>query len=122
MNWFLAAGTAVSIGAWLILKRLSFVSPALARQHLAADALVIDVRSPAEFAAGHLRGAVNLPLDRLAGELPQRVPDKDRVLLLHCLSGGRSGLAQLQARRLGYPNALNLGSLARARRIIGVEV
>jgi len=39
-------------------------------------------------------------------------------LLLHCLSGGRSGIARGQLRSLGYPNAFNLGSFARAEKIV----
>jgi phage shock protein E len=50
------------------------------------------------------------------------VPDKDKVLLLHCLSGMRSlnGLRQLQ--RLGYKNVFNLGSLARAKQIVNAPL
>ncbi|WP_328418301.1 MULTISPECIES: rhodanese-like domain-containing protein [unclassified Micromonospora] len=53
-------------------------------------AVVLDVRSPAEFAAGHLPGAVNLPLDELPGAA-RRFAGQDVVAV--CASGGRSAMA-----------------------------
>lgn len=66
---------------------------------LAAGAVVVDVRTPAEFAQGHVPGAVNLPVDVVgdrAGELPQ-----DRIVVVYCASGGRSARAATTLRRLG---------------------
>ncbi|MEV7616616.1 rhodanese-like domain-containing protein [Streptomyces sp. NPDC089799] len=52
---------------------------------------VVDVRTPGEFATGHLPGALNVPLDRLAGSVPElREAAGGRPLLLVCASGGRS--------------------------------
>jgi phage shock protein E len=99
------------------LKRLAFISAEAARKHLARGAWVIDVRSPEEFRGGHLPMAVNIPLGELRESLPRLVKDKGRVLLLHCLSGGRSGIAKQQLKSWGYTNVFNLGSLARARKI-----
>lgn len=65
-------------------------------------ALVLDVRTPAEFAAGHVPGAVNVPfdeLDRRAAELPA---DRDAALVIYCRTGRRSGIAADTLRRLGY--------------------
>ena len=53
--------------------------------------LVVDVRNSSEFAAGHLPGAVNLPLGRLAERLDE-LP-RDRPLVVHCQAGGRAGVA-----------------------------
>lgn len=118
MDWtFLAIAGAV-VMAFFILKRSSFVSEHEACKHLAQGALVIDVRSPEEFRSGHVPDAINLPLGELRESLPRRVKDKNQVLLLHCLSGGRSGIARGQLRRLGYPNVFNLGSYARAEKIV----
>ena len=86
--------------------------------YLKQGALVIDVRSPGEFAAGHLAGAINVPLDQLEAALPQRVRDKNQVLLLQCASGTRSSLAKSKLRGMGYPNAFNLGSYGRAEGIV----
>jgi phage shock protein E len=117
MDYTLILIVALAIVAFLILKRISLVPEQTAREHLRAGALVIDVRSPAEFESGHVPNAVNLPLGTLSAELPRRVTDRNQVLLFHCLSGGRSAVARHQARRLGYRNAFNLGSYSRAERI-----
>ena len=79
---------------------------------------MVDVRNVEEFKADHLPTAVNIPLGELQSALPRRVADKNRVLLLHCLSGTRSGLAKGQLKRLGYTNVFNLGSYGRAKSIL----
>ncbi|CAH0498194.1 rhodanese-like domain-containing protein [Novosphingobium sp. CECT 9465] len=59
---------------------------------IAADeALVVDVREAAEFAEGHIPGAVNVPLSSFEAS---KLPDAgDRTLVLNCLGGKRSGMA-----------------------------
>ncbi|PXW92349.1 rhodanese-like domain-containing protein [Sphaerotilus hippei] len=74
-------------------------------------ALVIDVRSPGEFAGGHLDGAFNLPLDRLEREITAAVADRDTPVVLCCASGMRSGLALGVLQRLGYRNVHNGGGV-----------
>ncbi|GGZ71627.1 rhodanese-like domain-containing protein [Streptomyces subrutilus] len=55
------------------------------------DFTVVDVRTPGEYASGHLPGAVNVPLDRIGASLPElRRAAEDKVLLLVCASGARS--------------------------------
>jgi phage shock protein E len=109
-----AAGVAVVF----VTKRAGQISAPTAREHLQNGALVIDVRSAGEFNSGHLPVAINLPLDELETALPRRVKDRNQVLLLHCLSGTRSGLAKIKLKRMGYPNVFNLGSYGRAERIL----
>ncbi len=66
--------------------------------------------------------AINIPLDVIVAAMPVRMPDRNQVLLLHCQSGMRSGVAVKKLKSLGYTNAFNLGSLSRARAIVdGVE-
>ena len=102
-----------------MLTKIGQISARDALEHLKNGALVIDVRSRAEFNSGHLARAINIPVDEIETALPKRVKDKSQVLLLHCLSGTRSGLAKNKLKRLGYSNVFNLGSLARARKIVG---
>lgn len=77
------------------------ISPAQATQQQAAGALLIDVRTPAEFAAGHLLGATNIPLNTLSAQI-SRFAAPNRPLLLYCSSGQRSRSAALILMRLGY--------------------
>jgi len=101
-----------------MMKRTGQISIPEARKQLNEGALVIDVRSPAEFHSGHLPAALNLPLDEIESTLPQRVQDKNQVLLLHCQSGMRSGLALRKLKALGYTRVFNLGSYPRAQAIL----
>jgi phage shock protein E len=117
MDWKILIIAICVLGAFYGLKRMSFVSAGKAHELLREGALVVDVREPIEFETGHLPGALNIPLGDLKSELPRRQPDKNRVVLLHCLSGGRSGIARRQVQTMGY-TAFNLGSYSRAGGIV----
>ena len=92
--------------------------PAAARRLLAEGARVIDVRSAVEFASNPLPGTLNIPLDILEAQIAGRIPNKNTPLLLHCQSGGRSGIATQLLQRMGYARAFNLGSLSDARAVL----
>lgn len=118
MAWIIVLIIATVAVAMLLMQRVSSASPEMLRKYLREGALVIDVRSPQEYRGGHVPGALNIPLNELSDQLPRDVPDKDKVLLLHCLSGMRSRNGQRQLQRLGYKNVFNLGSLHRAKQIV----
>ena len=118
MNWLPFLILAAVVAVVLTLKKAGQISVKDALAHLKNGALVIDVRSAGEFNSGHLPVAINLPSDELETALPRRVKDRNQVLLLHCLSGTRSGLAKIKLKRMGYPNVFNLGSYGRAERIL----
>ena len=63
---------------------------------------LIDVRTPAEYAEGHIPGAVNIPLRTLADNLDQ-IPSDENVVV-YCASGHRAGMATSTLRSLGYDN------------------
>jgi phage shock protein E len=119
MDWtFLAVAAAAVVVVFFLLKRASFVSADAAREQLQKGALVIDVRTPAEFRREHLPNAINLPLGDVEEGVTRQVKDKSQPLLVHCLSGGRSALAKRQLKKLGYTNVFNLGSYSRASQIV----
>jgi rhodanese-related sulfurtransferase len=68
-------------------------------------AVVVDVREPEEFAAGHVTGAKNVPLDQLEQKLPAAVKNKSLPLLLICATGARAQRAVATAKKLGYEQA-----------------
>lgn len=72
-------------------------------------AVVVDVCSTAEFAAGHVVGAKNVPLDELESRLPGVVKNKALPVILVCASGARSSRAVAIAKKLGYEQAQSLG-------------
>jgi phage shock protein E len=106
------------VAAFLVLKRLALIRPEAARDWVRNGAKVIDVRSQSEYQEKHLAEAINIPVSRLSEAIGQHVPDKAQPVLLHCLGGGRSGIGQGILRRMGYRNAFNLGSYARAEKIL----
>jgi rhodanese-related sulfurtransferase len=66
--------------------------------------LVLDVREPAEFEAGHLPGAVNIPrgvLEFKIGDHPQ-LAQREREILVYCKTSGRAALAAMNLQRMGY--------------------
>ena len=73
-------------------------------------AVLLDVRTPAEFREGHIPGSRNLPLDEI-GRAPGLVEDRTAPLFVYCLSGARSGQAARALRRMGYEQVENIGGI-----------
>ncbi len=94
------------------------ISAAEAQAHLKRGALVVDVRTVEEFKAKSLAGVTNIPLDEIKSKLPTAVTNKSQVILLHCRTGRRSGIAQTELRAMGYTNVFNLGSFEKAQKIV----
>lgn len=72
-------------------------------------AIVVDVRSPEEFAAGHIEGAINIPHDKIAERAAEISADKSKEIVLYCRSGHRAGLAQATLASLGFNHLTNAG-------------
>ena len=73
--------------------------------------VVLDVRTVSEFAEGHIPGAVNIP-NQLIGSAPlSQLPDKNQLILVHCLSGGRSRVAAGKLADMGYTNVKDFGGI-----------
>ena len=68
----------------------------------AGGVTVVDVRSAAEYAMGHVPGAALVPLDTLAAQAKTALPDLDATLLVYCRSGNRSGAAAKMLKDLKY--------------------
>jgi rhodanese-related sulfurtransferase len=95
------------------------VSLAEAKMLMATDPelLVIDVREPAEFKAGHVPGAIHIPRGLLEFKLIKREKNLDRPILIYCRSGARASFAGEKLTKLGYTNVKNMtgGYLAFAK-------
>lgn len=83
---------------------------------------VIDVRTPAEFAEGHLDGAINIDLQspEFAGAIAQLDPAGSYIL--YCKSGNRAGQAVTAMESLGFTTLVNLGDVASASVATGLPV
>ena len=86
------------------------VSPSQATQLInREDALVVDVRDPGEYGAGHILGAKNLPLSRLdSGGVELAGKRKDRPVIVYCDTGNRSAKAAAVLKGRGYAKVLSL--------------
>lgn len=79
-------------------------------------AVVIDLSTAQEFAQGHLTGAVHVEFTALESDLPRRVSDKSRPIILCCPTGGVSAKALVVAKKLGFTNVHVLGGGLRSWR------
>lgn len=81
-----------------------------ARALVGAGATLLDVRSPGEFASGHLPGAVNIPVDQLGGRTGE--VEKTRPVVVYCRSGGRSRSAANTLVAAGFQQVHDLGPMS----------
>jgi phage shock protein E len=79
-----------------------------------ANPVWIDVRTPAEYASGHINGAINIEFQEIANGIKQVTEDKSSDIRLYCRSGRRSGVARETLLKLGYGNVRNEGGYAAA--------
>lgn len=95
-------------------------SVALALLSLAAQAkdVIIDVRTPQEFAAGHVEGAINIEHGNIAQQIAKAGVTKDDKVMLYCQSGRRSGIALDTLKGLGFSKAENVGGIEQARKTL----
>lgn len=85
------------------------------------NAILIDVRSVAEFNEGYLPGAINIPHTEISARISTIVPDKSTPLYLYCRSGRRVGIAMEALKEIGYTNMTNLGGLADAAKTLNLK-
>ena len=74
----------------------------------AGKLVILDVREPSEYKAGHIPYAKNLPRGLLEFKIAKLVPDKSTPIVVYCRSGGRASLATLRLMTMGYGNVKNL--------------
>lgn len=72
---------------------------------------LLDVRTPQEFAEQHVAGAINIPLDQLAGRMKE-ILEFPKPIIAYCRSGNRSGMAVSMMKQAGIGEAMNGGGIA----------
>lgn len=75
------------------------------------DFVLLDVRSKDEFREGHIEGAVNIPLQVLAYEVENEIPEKDQIIVLYCRSGVRTLTAAEILKDLDYTEVYDMGGI-----------
>ena len=126
-NWYLILLALVSAGMLLVPLVKGGVGGSLTAANAVQlinreKAVVIDVCEPDEFAAGHVKGARNVPLGELQERLPSVVKNKALPVILVCAKGPRAQRAEGIARKLGYPRAQALAGGMKAWREANLPV
>ncbi len=88
------------------------ISGAEARELVQKGAILVDVRSPAEFAGGHIDGAVNIPIQQLNSRLSE-LGESSGEIVVYCESGGRSAAAKRLLEANGFEHVHDLGGIGR---------
>jgi phage shock protein E len=84
--------------------------------------IVIDVRTEAEWATGHLDGAVLIPYERIGDEISKASLNKDENIYLYCRTGRRSGIALETLKKAGFENLINLETVEKASKVLNKAV
>jgi rhodanese-related sulfurtransferase len=87
------------------------ISPAQVRKQVAADPqslVILDVRRPDEYEAGHVPGAINIPHDEIAARLAELEASKDKPIVAYCGSGRRAAIALAVLHEAGFARLLHL--------------
>lgn len=89
------------------------ITPEAAKQMLAEnpDIILLDVRTPAEYAEGHIAGSMLLPFDQIIARQNELPEDKSAPIIIYCRSGNRSAVAAGTLARLGYLELYDLGGI-----------
>ena len=73
--------------------------------------IILDLRRPDEFAAGHIPNAVNIPNESIGTDEIPGLPDKNQLIFVYCRSGRRSKEASGKLVKLGYTNIVEFGGI-----------
>ena len=73
--------------------------------------IILDVRRPDEFAAGHIPNAINVPNETIGTAEISELPDKNQLIMVYCRSGRRSKEASEKLVKLGYTNIVEFGGI-----------
>lgn len=73
--------------------------------------VILDVRTPAEFAEKHIPNAINVPNETIGTDEISQLPNKDQLIMVYCRSGRRSKEAAEKLVKLGYTNIVEFGGI-----------
>ncbi|MDO5302103.1 MAG: rhodanese-like domain-containing protein [Tissierellia bacterium] len=76
------------------------------------NALLVDVREADEYKAGHIPGAINVPLSTIQNSHKKKLPKKDQPIHMYCVTGPRAQTAVNYLKSQGYTAAQNIGGIA----------
>ena len=107
--WILAVVGVVAVVAMRMMGGAGGAGGSMVMEKIKAGAVIVDVRSPEEFAGGSYPGAKNIPVQVIGSRLNE-IP-KDKPVVVFCKSGGRSSVAAATLKQAGYTDVTNAGGL-----------
>ena len=104
------AGCALPAGQEVSYRQIN-MDEAITMMEEESSYIILDVRTPEEFADKHIPGAINIPNETISTEEIPELPDKDQRILVYCRSGNRSKQASEKLAALGYTNIVEFGGI-----------
>lgn len=124
MNRFgngIAAGL-LAAGALMSVAACGSDASASASQNVVSGATIIDVRTPSEYAAGHLQSAKNVDVESADFDAQIAALPKGDAYVVYCRSGNRSAAAMRKMQEAGFTNVTDGGAMANASQLTGEPV
>ena len=110
LSLLLLAGCAAPVEQKASYRQIG-MDEAIAMMEEENDYIILDVRTPEEFAEKHIPDAINIPNETIGTEEIPELPDKEQLILVYCRSGNRSKQASEKLVRLGYTNIVEFGGI-----------
>ena len=110
LSLLLLAGCAAPVDSEASYQQIS-MDEAIAIMESESDYIILDVRTPEEFADKHIPDAINVPNETIGTEDIPELPNKEQLILVYCRSGNRSKQASEKLAALGYTNIVEFGGI-----------
>ena len=104
------AGCALPAGQEVSYRQIN-MDEAITMMEEESGYIILDVRTPEEFAEKHIPGAINVANETIGTDEIPELPDKDQLILVYCRSGNRSKQASEKLVALGYTNIVEFGGI-----------
>ncbi|MFZ5468227.1 MAG: rhodanese-like domain-containing protein [Myxococcota bacterium] len=116
MDWkiVVVAGVVLAVGWFWWARGAGQIDAGEAKRLVEAGAVLLDVRTPEEFASGHLAGALNIPVQELERRLADVGP-REKPVVVYCRSGMRSGRAKKILSQANFSAVHDLGAMSNWR-------
>ena len=110
LSLLILAGCSVPMEQEASYRQIS-MDEAITMMETESNYIILDVRTPEEFAQMHIPGAINVPNETIGTEEIPELPNKDQLILVYCRSGNRSKQASEKLAALGYTNIVEFGGI-----------